>query len=50
MKARAEAAGLTMNDYLLTLVHRDEVDADGRPHWAQSVESQDQLPGLGLTA
>lgn len=33
VQRRASASGLTMNDYLLSLVHRDVVDADGRPTW-----------------
>jgi len=48
--ARAAAMGMTMNDYLLTLVHRDEVDPNGRPQWSSATSPQDQLPGLGLTA
>ncbi|RJK92532.1 hypothetical protein D5H78_18825 [Vallicoccus soli] len=44
VKARADAAGLTMNDYLVELVRRDEVDRDGRPVWAEPAPNCDQLP------
>jgi len=48
-KTRAEAAGLTMTEYLVTLVRRDEVDPAGCPVWAGSAHPVDQLP-MGLTA
>ena len=41
---RAQKAGLTMNDYLLTLLHRDQVDPDGCPTWAPEAQRVDQLP------
>jgi|GEM_PF-1322242 hypothetical protein len=48
-RARAAAAGLTVNDYLTELVKRDDVDARGRPVWAPDVDRVDQLP-MELTA
>lgn len=48
-KARAEAAGMTVVDYLVTLMRRDEVDPNGCPIWAPDAQRSDQLP-LGLTA
>jgi hypothetical protein len=50
VQARAEAAGLTMNDYVVELVRRDEVDANGCPVWAVGSHPMDQLPGLHLGA
>lgn len=50
VKARADAAGLTMNDYVVELIRRDEVDPDGCPRWAESVPSRDELPGFELSA
>lgn len=52
VKAKAEAAGLTMNDYLVELARRDEVDETGRPLWAAcpSLSEADTLPGLGKSA
>jgi hypothetical protein len=51
VKARAEAAGLTMTDYLVQLARRDEVDENGRPRWAATLVADDQeLPGLEMTA
>jgi len=43
MKKRAAAAGLTLMDYLLELARRDEVDASGRPVWADQVDRGAQL-------
>lgn len=43
LKARAAKAGLTMNDYVLELIRRDDLDTDGRPVWADSVERGAQL-------
>lgn len=52
VKGKADAAGLTMNDYLIELARRDEVDEKGRPLWARGERpvSCDALPGLEMTA
>ena len=47
-RTHAEAAGLTVTDYLIELIRRDEMDADGRPLWAPA-QPRDQLP-MELTA
>jgi hypothetical protein len=43
-QTRADRAGLTMTDYLVTLLHRDEVDPDGCPVWAPEIQRVNQLP------
>jgi len=43
-QTRAGKAGLTMTDYLVTLLHRDEVDPDGCPLWAPTAPRLGQLP------
>ncbi len=43
IKARSAAAGLTVGEYLLELVHRDPVDPNGRPVWAADVDRGQQL-------
>ena len=48
-RARAAAAGLTVNDYLIELVRRDDVDSRGCPVWAPDVQRVDKLP-MELTA
>ena len=48
-RARAAAAGLTVNDYLTELVIRDNVDSRGCPVWAPEVQPVDRLP-MELTA
>ncbi|HWG85448.1 MAG TPA: hypothetical protein VNT60_08220 [Deinococcales bacterium] len=51
VKSKAEAAGMTMNDYLIELARRDEVDDCGRPLWAAgAVASEEALPGLEMSA
>lgn len=40
---------MTVVDYLVTLMRRDEVDPNGCPIWAPDAQRSDQLP-LGLTA
>jgi len=44
VRARADAAGMTMTEYLVALVHRDEVDPVGCPVWADGATPTDQLP------
>lgn len=44
VKEHAAAAGLTMTDYLVALVRRDEIDRDGCPVWAAGELRVDQLP------
>lgn len=44
IKARATAAGLTISEYVIELVHRDQVDAQGLPQWATTREEQLPLP------
>jgi hypothetical protein len=48
-ESRAAKAGLTMGDYMISLLHRDQVDPDGCPVWAPSSQPIDQLP-LELSA
>jgi hypothetical protein len=48
-RARAAAAGLTVNDYLTELVRRDDVDPRGCPVWAPDAHRVSQLP-MELTA
>ena len=48
-KARADASGLTMTDYLVALVRRDEVDPGGCPTWATTAQPDGQL-AMRLTA
>lgn len=43
IKVRAGKAGLTMSEYLVELVKRDDLDAAGRPVWADHVDRGDQL-------
>ena len=43
-QARAAKAGLTMNEYLIALLHRDKVDPDGCPVWAPEAQPVEQLP------
>jgi hypothetical protein len=52
VKAKAEAAGLTMNDYLIELARRDQVDEHGRPLWAAAgpPSQAEVLPGLSKSA
>ncbi len=52
VKAKADGAGLTMNDYLIELARRDQVDEQGRPLWApaERLAQPDALPGLEMTA
>ena len=52
VKATAEAAGLTMNDYLIELARRDQVDEDGRPLWVASgpATQAEVIPGLSKSA
>lgn len=44
VQSRASKAGLTMADYLITLVYRDQVDPEGCPIWAPDAQRIDQLP------
>jgi hypothetical protein len=48
-ESRAAKAGLTMGDYMIALLHRDQVDPDGCPIWAPEAQRIDQLP-MELTA
>lgn len=49
MTDRAEKAGLSASSYLRTLIERDEVDADGRPVWAEPpTGGTETLPGMDL--
>lgn len=43
-ETRAAKAGLTMAEYLITLMWRDQVDPDGCPLWAPEARPVDQLP------
>ena len=43
-ESRATKAGMTMAEYLIALMHRDEVDPDGCPVWAPNAQQIDQLP------
>jgi hypothetical protein len=44
VKTHSSAAGLTMTDYLVALVRRDEIDPQGCPVWVAGEQRVDQLP------
>lgn len=44
--AAARALGISVAEYLATLVERDELDAFGRPCWAEEAMRARALPGL----
>jgi len=49
--ATADALGITMGQYIELLIERDELDATGRPLWANEVfpPANDPIPGLERT-
>lgn len=46
--AAAAALDLSLSGYLAVLVHRDELDANGRPLWASATEPDEPLTGLDI--